>query len=532
MPESPQHALDDPLAARLPDPTLAFTLPSLHDGTPLDCRVYLPPVVLAAALPSEPGDRQRNAHRHRWRGHAAVVAHPYAPLGGNYNDPIVRMVAQTLLQRPGHAPETQFVVATFNFRGVGSTDASGAHNGHSGSGGSGGGGGSSGGRTSWTAKAETADYTTVAAFLYYFVHYLDPYGVKEGTGDKEGQPKQPETTEAAVTTAAGAAAHPPPVFLCAGYSYGAMVASLLPPVPTLLSTFARPLRSSSAAEVRRCAARWAALHNADFAAPRPRHSLDLPWHRPFSPTLSPGRRSLASDRRSGEADGHGRTQSPAQPPPQPQHGPVGFPGRQGRPPEDRPDDAAGHEEQKGNHAASTLPPVSNLPAVRPAYLLVSPPVGLVTSLATLSWGMPSWGANGSAKTAGGSRLFRRKTTAATATSTATATSVNGGLPPAEAKLAAHPTLVVYGAADSLVSHRRMRQWTTKLEAASRVAAAAAVTTTTLATTEDTQTPQNSASGHLFRACEVPTAGHFWIEGRTQYALQAAVDAFAAELVGG
>ena len=81
----------------MPDPTLVFTLPSLHDGTVLDCRVFHP-----QSLGSSP----RAPH---WRGHAAVFAHPYAPLGGCYDDPVVDIVAATLLR-------LGYLVGTFNFR--------------------------------------------------------------------------------------------------------------------------------------------------------------------------------------------------------------------------------------------------------------------------------------------------------------------------------------------------------------------------------------------------------------------------------
>lgn len=78
---------------RLPEPTLTLTLPSIHDGTTLDCHIYHP------LSPST-----------AWRPrHAAVVAHPYAPLGGSYHDPIVAEVATQLLY-------AGFIVATFNFR--------------------------------------------------------------------------------------------------------------------------------------------------------------------------------------------------------------------------------------------------------------------------------------------------------------------------------------------------------------------------------------------------------------------------------
>jgi alpha/beta superfamily hydrolase len=74
---------------RLPDPVVALTLPSLYDETILSIRVYHPP---------------------SWRRRdAAVVAHPYAPMGGDYNNHVVGTVVACLLQ-------AGFIVATFNFR--------------------------------------------------------------------------------------------------------------------------------------------------------------------------------------------------------------------------------------------------------------------------------------------------------------------------------------------------------------------------------------------------------------------------------
>jgi hypothetical protein len=85
------------MALVTPKPSLTFTVPSLHDGLPLDCRVYHPRAL--AASPDAPP----------WQKHAAIVDHPYAPLGGCYDDPIVDLVASTLLR-------LGFLVATFNFR--------------------------------------------------------------------------------------------------------------------------------------------------------------------------------------------------------------------------------------------------------------------------------------------------------------------------------------------------------------------------------------------------------------------------------
>jgi len=81
----------------LPEPTLSFTLPSIHDKTTLECRIYHP-------LSLTPSPRAPT-----WRRHAVLFAHPYAPLGGCYDDPVVGVVAGVLLK-------AGFLVATFNFR--------------------------------------------------------------------------------------------------------------------------------------------------------------------------------------------------------------------------------------------------------------------------------------------------------------------------------------------------------------------------------------------------------------------------------
>ena len=79
----------------LPKPDYSFTIPSLHDDTILDCRLY------------HPKHHHESDPVHGTK--AAIIAHPYAPLGGCYDDPIVASVGETLL----HAG---YIVATFNFR--------------------------------------------------------------------------------------------------------------------------------------------------------------------------------------------------------------------------------------------------------------------------------------------------------------------------------------------------------------------------------------------------------------------------------
>lgn len=83
----------------LPQPTLTFTIPSIHDDLTLHCRVYYPTDLSPNTV----------AGITEWRKRAAIVAHPYAPLGGCYDDPVVDLVASTILKQG-------FVVGTFNFR--------------------------------------------------------------------------------------------------------------------------------------------------------------------------------------------------------------------------------------------------------------------------------------------------------------------------------------------------------------------------------------------------------------------------------
>lgn len=79
------------------DPAYSFSIPSLEDDTPLDCRIY------------HPKKLHSYLHSNSRPVKGAAVAHPYPPLGGYYDDPVVLSVTETLLERG-------YIVATFNFR--------------------------------------------------------------------------------------------------------------------------------------------------------------------------------------------------------------------------------------------------------------------------------------------------------------------------------------------------------------------------------------------------------------------------------
>lgn len=78
-------------------PVYCFTIPSVADGTLLDCRLHHPVSL------QDPQSAQQHTKK------AALIAHPYAPLGGSMDDAVVTTVVNQLL-------DLEFIVGTFNFR--------------------------------------------------------------------------------------------------------------------------------------------------------------------------------------------------------------------------------------------------------------------------------------------------------------------------------------------------------------------------------------------------------------------------------
>ncbi|OJJ44582.1 hypothetical protein ASPZODRAFT_100582 [Penicilliopsis zonata CBS 506.65] len=159
----------------LPKPTLSFSIPSIHDGTLLDCRLYLPEPGSGGALGQAPASTTASTteSKKEQRIKGAIIAHPYAPLGGCYDDPVVGFIGAELLR-------LGYVVGTFNFRGAGN------------------------GRTSWTAKPEVDDYMS---FYIFMIHYL-----------RSTSSASPASID----------------LVLGGYSYGSMIACNLPPVMRVL----------------------------------------------------------------------------------------------------------------------------------------------------------------------------------------------------------------------------------------------------------------------------------------------------------
>ncbi|KAH6847100.1 hypothetical protein B0I37DRAFT_374294 [Chaetomium sp. MPI-CAGE-AT-0009] len=439
-----------PLAMQpmLPTPSLTFTVPSLHDGIPINCRIYHPRSL--AALTDAP----------TWQKHAAIIAHPYAPLGGCYDDPIVDIVAGTLLH-------LGFLVGTFNFRG--------AHG--------------SAGRTSWTAKAERADYMSVVGFVSHYVHFLDPFrGDVQGRFGGMGQNDRGSDADGEVTS---------PI-------------RIKPPTPTPPEPPFRPTEpilllgaiqcGTSAAEIRLRAQHLAEMQNTVLASAREAAADRL---RPRSPRKHVGlrvggdeesRRSHESRRsrstefedaiRHGVAElmartrkGHRRSHS----------------GRS-----HTPRDSDGASERVG--APDHLLPVRGLTTLLPAYLLVSPLQGIVTNLATMS--LPPL-----SSVSGAWARFSARGNNGAAQSDPSESGVHDGATPAgaEYKLARNATLAIYGDRDGFVPVRKLRDWASRLE-----------------TIPDSK----------FRAHEVSGANHFWAQGNVASTLRDAVGTFAAALLTG
>ncbi|KAK3305402.1 uncharacterized protein B0T15DRAFT_485024 [Chaetomium strumarium] len=459
----------------LPKPSLTFTVPSLHDGLPIDCRVYHPHSL--APSPSAPP----------WQKHAAVVAHPYAPLGGCYDDPIVDIVAGTLLR-------LGFLVGTFNFRG--------AHG--------------SAGRTTWTAKAERADYQSVVGFMYYYVHFLEPLSQaspsqpdSKGHGEEQADADEedtsiirlcPPTPDGSPLSPARSAARP--VLLLGGYSYGAMITSQLPSLDTIMAVFRGPVRDRPAAEIRLRAQHMAEMQNRILASAR-HAAIDRLTTR--SPRKHAGMR-VGGDEESRSSHESRRPLS-AEFEEAVRHGVAELMARAGkRPRRTLSDQSQNSWDPEGiaegsKHAAERLPPVPGLITYRPAYLLVSPLQGIITNLATMSLPSALSGITGKLLTRI-SAMTREETaelSGAEPSLLARATAVE-----AEDKLVRSPTLAIYGDRDGFVPVRKLREWASRLE---------------------------GRPGSKFRAHEVSSANHFWAQGNVASTLKEAVRAFGTSLLG-
>lgn len=218
----------------LPEPTFTFTIPSICDDINLDCRIYNPPHSVLNPLDGEPP----------WNPRGAIVAHPYAPFGGCYDDWVVLSVAAEIWKQG-------FVVGTFNFRGAGSSK----------------------GRTSWQGKAETEDYSS---FIGFFVHYIEKL---TDCGSQTRLHGALDSVPSSIPLGNEPFSQPPSTIISGmkliigGYSYGSLITKLLPSTEDVLQRFAQVNEGTAEAEIRLRAISLAAQWNKDAVLYREAHQV-------------------------------------------------------------------------------------------------------------------------------------------------------------------------------------------------------------------------------------------------------------------
>ncbi|TVY33859.1 hypothetical protein LSUB1_G007601 [Lachnellula subtilissima] len=458
----------------LPPPTLSFTIPSIQDDTVLQCRVYHPSC-LAPTSVSQIID---------WKKKAAIVAHPYAPLGGCYDDPVVDAIAATTLKQG-------WVVATFNFRGAGSSQ----------------------GRTSWQSKPEQNDYISVLGFIVYYLHLLAPpeappeFTLSDpGRHDLTPVPSQALPPSNTLRLEQDNEQDTRPRLLLAGYSYGALITCSLPAIlSSIIAPFQDPPPRSAHAEIRLRAERLAGQQNeimqqnlaslfqynehrrgrslqakdvlhspkvrggvrmggdedprrASHESYRPRSSFaietpelvkksvdrvrSITRHKKFSPKRHDSQGSFSSYKNQ-----KGESSSTI---------------------DKKPSD----EDEEAAKKKKMIQPVPGITALKTGYLLVSPLQGWVNTLANM------W----SAKLAGRATISEN-----------------------EMKLAIDPTLALFGDGDVFVSVKRLHAWAEKLASAGK------------------------GGRSQFRYREVANAGHFWHDHEAVKVLQDEIKFFVSTL---
>jgi hypothetical protein len=293
---------------------------------------------------------------------------------------------------------------------------------------------------------------SVVGFMAYYAHYID-FPSRIATDDRQ-----------------------PPMILQAGYSYGAMVTTKLPPLDTILAPFHSPAIHTPAADIRLRAQHLAEQQSKLFATPiSPRKSLGMRvggdedisrkshdhFRRPHH--IDQEERILR-----GVKDILARTK-------------IVRKKRRHKPHEDA---------EEVVHVEECMTTVENLVPFRSAYLAVSPPIGIATNLATMTFPNPFIGFAKKFKWAGNQASSPDGTAAAEHE--------------AELKLARNPTLVVCGDQDGFLTLRKFREWTSKLK---------------------------GYDGSLFRVTVVAGAGHFWAEEDVMSELRDALGEFGTKLLG-
>ena len=332
---------------------------------------------------------------------------------------------------------------------------------------------------------------SLVGFVSYYVHYLNPFR------RPDPHPKSPGPADTGLPSAPTSAPEVPlrqPTLLLAGYSYGAMITSQIPPLDTILDPFATPVAGSAEADIRLRAQHLAEQQNVILGSAR---AALAERHGGVSPRKSLGLRIGGDEDRRRSHDSH-RSFS------------LDTEDKLRKGVADLLAKTKSHKKATGHHSGTSAPDVTSDPGAaqqqqaldrlgdmihpRVAYLLVSPPVGWATNLMTLKIPHPF-----------GKKSWRSSSSKVSASSNADKNNSAHEHQLGEQKLVENPCLTVYGDSDTFVAVKKFREWTARLQA---------------------------VPGSRFRAHEVSTAGHFYVEEGVMQRLRDAARAFAESLLTG
>jgi len=365
------------------------------------------------------------------------------------------------------------------------------------------GAGTSKGRTSWQSKPEQNDYVSFIGFMIYYMNDLCPPNAPEY--NLSSPTTWPQLNNLNKIESQAIISNWNPRILLAGYSYGALITTCLPPaLSSIIAPFQNPRPGSSFAEIRLRASGLATQQNtllkshfqSLLASPtrgRRHPTDDYTLHSPKIRKSNGGVRiGGEEDLRRASHDSYQSRNSFGIDTPERVRRSVdrlrhinirGSSRRSGsrgsiclRNKDNGSDDSIEKKSQQTpvdeKNNIKAIPGI--LDNIQVAYLLVSPLQGMISTLATM-----------------GSTGLGRQSVA---------------LSEHEVKLTVDPTLALYGDHDVFVSGKKLRSWVERLDSANE-----------------------SGSPSKFRNKEIPGAGHFWHDHEALKTLQDEVKDFVGSL---
>ena len=325
------------------------------------------------------------------------------------------------------------------------------------------GAGASKGRTSWTAKAELADYIS---FVGFFIHYLSGLvppsfaNPPERSQSFTNSPLSPIQSAFLTPDDSFDSIDTGTVLILGGYSYGSLITTHLPSTDAILSRFAEVAKGTTEAEIRLRALSLSLQWNADHRKSKRGRSLTVE-HSTHSSSHSaviggdesePGTRRLSREsRRSLDVVRRSMDRSRAK---------LGLRAHSAEFTE-----AATRSEEKMD--------MVEMPRLHTSYLLVSPLLPPISLCATMFTKLKLH------------RQYRRPS----------GLSSNMGMSESEENLLNNPTLAVFGDKDFFTSYKKLQSWAERF---------------------------HRALGSRFKFRTVAGAGHFWHEEGVEREMRSAI----------